>query len=1168
MSYRIVVADKDPRSRETIKRLLVSADNEFIPVATSAELNQEIKKQKPDLIILNSVLADLTDWRRVQRVIQGIKESKRYGDVPVLLVTGDPGSPSAAQLQDAGVDGYLSKPIDGSVLKGTVQSLLGIGSATVEADDGDLMIDFTDDDSGDMTEELLAMSNVALAEDEPSTEVGDTVEIDTGTLVAELDQAQDYAAEDAYEDTVRLNLEDMGLEDEIDESGSFEPTIELVADIPSEFGGSPAPVGESSVEIDLDTVDEITPDFSTASDGYARPVEAKDSVTVEMDMDELQLDVEEEPLDSGVSSGAVDRIDPYDTEIGKLLGVEEPSEVYTSEELMIEEDSVGTDASMDATTEPGMDVIDLEDDTEIRDIEMEELEAVRTGEEEGFAFDDETVPVETEEMDQIAKENLGEIDLDLAEESPIEAPLDADHPSLELGPMYGEETPSEELTLEEAEEDEFSTQEFFGEELPTEEFPTEKYPEDKTRDLAGMQEISLEEDVSFESGEGELALEAPSPDEILLEEGREEEPMLEVTEDISFDEITLDSQAEERIVGGLEEFELAPPSAVVEPATEREAPSAPPLPEPPEAPPVAPVQSAAAAGIPMMPVGPEFAAAVSSILGDRLKDVMPGKAEFADSMGTALKDSIPEKGDFSHAFSETVKSSLPSKDEIIEGVLRGLAGSLPTRDEIFERVDKMVRESLPSTDYIEERVDQAVKAALPAQEVILERVDRALDSFTGQEDLGKRLEEALSKLPSADMMLTRFEDALKAIPSDEDINTRLDEALGKFPSAETIAARVESVVADAVRANELSTRVEAMLGGMPSAEDIQKRVDEAFKALPTREDLIDRVDVALQSIPSHDDVAARLDDAFRGFPSAEEVNRRFDDAIAALPAPEAVTSRIDEALAAIPSQKAVRESIDASLSKAIPPEMVADRLDVALRGLPSPDYIRLRLESAFAALPTPDIVNQRIDMALRAIPAAQEVEARLDRALSAIPSAETIAKRIDTALAAIPSETDILTRVDEGLKSLPGPDDLVSRVDDYIQRLMPPSEEIRSAFHKMLIEKIDSAVSQQELRATVLSVLPQTETLVETMRQALPDRDRLKDALTASLADAVRNSLPERVWLESVSRGLFDERTKGVLPGREEVIAVLREEVRSQLLTTIEKLIREQIEKVTAGISE
>ena len=125
MSYRIIVADKDGASQETVKRLLSTQDKELISVSTSGELKEAIKSLKPDLIIMNSILADVPGWRLIPR----IKESRDFSDIPVLLMTGDAEGPSQVEARRSGADGYLSKPIQAKVLKDTVDSLLGIGGS-------------------------------------------------------------------------------------------------------------------------------------------------------------------------------------------------------------------------------------------------------------------------------------------------------------------------------------------------------------------------------------------------------------------------------------------------------------------------------------------------------------------------------------------------------------------------------------------------------------------------------------------------------------------------------------------------------------------------------------------------------------------------------------------------------------------------------------------------------------------------------------------------------------------------------------------------------------------------------------------------------------------------------------------------------------------------------
>ncbi len=70
MSYRIVVADKDARSREAVTRFLVAEDSTFVGVSSPGELKKAIKTEKPHLIILNSILQDDRGWSAVHQVVK------------------------------------------------------------------------------------------------------------------------------------------------------------------------------------------------------------------------------------------------------------------------------------------------------------------------------------------------------------------------------------------------------------------------------------------------------------------------------------------------------------------------------------------------------------------------------------------------------------------------------------------------------------------------------------------------------------------------------------------------------------------------------------------------------------------------------------------------------------------------------------------------------------------------------------------------------------------------------------------------------------------------------------------------------------------------------------------------------------------------------------------
>ncbi len=526
MSYRIVVADKDSRSQEAVTRFLGVAENEFVGVSTSGELKSAIKNRKPDLIILNSILQDVPGWRLVRR----IKESRDYKDVPVLLMTGDPEGPTQAEAKTAGADGYLSKPIQGQTLKTAVQSLLGIEDRPATVDEDELTIEF-EDDSGEMTEELLALSNAEVNIDESPTDVGDTVEIDTGTLIAELEPSTDAISADSYGDTVKLNLDDMQLETEVEDGTSFEPTIELVSDLPMEIESLGAmPIESAAIE------EPPLPDFSTVTRDQRPDRTAKDSVTIDLSMMESSMQAESDFSFAPSSAKKTDTSDHGYTDIERILEVQDPTRVLTSEDLLLHDDSLVKGALSETELEQ-IDIIDLEEDSAIKEMEAEELEAIDAEDEQSLGLDlEETVPVASIDMEEIANEDLsGMIDLEYEEESSLEIDLESGQAS-----AGAKGQAPEELTLEEVPYEDITTQEFFGEELPTEEFPAEKFPEEKTGTINLDREIAFDKVAAVSDGAElhELTLDTGAGDEVLF--GDEEEPALEVTEDISLEEITLE----------------------------------------------------------------------------------------------------------------------------------------------------------------------------------------------------------------------------------------------------------------------------------------------------------------------------------------------------------------------------------------------------------------------------------------------------------------------------------------------------------------------------------------------------------------------------------------------------------------------------------------------------
>ena len=217
MSYRIIVADKDPVSRETLSRFFEASDYQLLGVRSATELKQQIKTLKPDLVILNSILEDTPGWHAVRKIVSGIKTSRNYSDVPVLLMLGDPGSPSATELQESGADGYLRKPLDEKAVRSSVESFIEIPSKDQDENyDDDIMIDFDDDDSEDSGTDSEALTDAIKQAGEPAVDLEHRSDIEPVSLVEEPGHRGVTHPDDFYGNEFDLNLEDIGVPDELD----------------------------------------------------------------------------------------------------------------------------------------------------------------------------------------------------------------------------------------------------------------------------------------------------------------------------------------------------------------------------------------------------------------------------------------------------------------------------------------------------------------------------------------------------------------------------------------------------------------------------------------------------------------------------------------------------------------------------------------------------------------------------------------------------------------------------------------------------------------------------------------------------------------------------------------------------------------------------------------
>ncbi|WP_448567590.1 response regulator [Thermus sp.] len=116
---RLLVVDDDPRIRHLLEVLLSGSGHEVALAASAREALEYLKRETPDLILLDIMMPDMDGLTLLGR----IRAVRRLARVPVILFTG-----GGRELEGAGkalgADLFLEKPISGRRLKQAVENLL------------------------------------------------------------------------------------------------------------------------------------------------------------------------------------------------------------------------------------------------------------------------------------------------------------------------------------------------------------------------------------------------------------------------------------------------------------------------------------------------------------------------------------------------------------------------------------------------------------------------------------------------------------------------------------------------------------------------------------------------------------------------------------------------------------------------------------------------------------------------------------------------------------------------------------------------------------------------------------------------------------------------------------------------------------------------------------
>ncbi len=112
----IMVVDDEPKALELVKAMLAPRGYETILVNDSKKAIGTAIDLKPDLILLDIMMPELDGYS----ILNELKDIEKTKNIPVIMLTAVGHELNKKLADSLGAAGYITKPIDSSVLSKTV----------------------------------------------------------------------------------------------------------------------------------------------------------------------------------------------------------------------------------------------------------------------------------------------------------------------------------------------------------------------------------------------------------------------------------------------------------------------------------------------------------------------------------------------------------------------------------------------------------------------------------------------------------------------------------------------------------------------------------------------------------------------------------------------------------------------------------------------------------------------------------------------------------------------------------------------------------------------------------------------------------------------------------------------------------------------------------------
>jgi|ERR1700730_8486779 CheY-like chemotaxis protein len=118
---KILVAEDNLPNRELIREILESCGHEVIEAEDGQQALERLKESTPDLILLDIQMPVLDGYA----VVRELRQTPQFAKLKVLALTAYAMQGDREKVLQAGFDGYLTKPIDTTLLTKHLQEYLG-----------------------------------------------------------------------------------------------------------------------------------------------------------------------------------------------------------------------------------------------------------------------------------------------------------------------------------------------------------------------------------------------------------------------------------------------------------------------------------------------------------------------------------------------------------------------------------------------------------------------------------------------------------------------------------------------------------------------------------------------------------------------------------------------------------------------------------------------------------------------------------------------------------------------------------------------------------------------------------------------------------------------------------------------------------------------------------